>query len=214
MACFSQVFHPHIALVGNYVFAHYLGELGVGAFGIACYYLPFVFMIGNAVAQSAQPIISYNYGLGNLKRVRITLRVSLIVAMCCGLVVTSLFSLCPELLIGLFIKPGSPASEIAVHGFPLFSVAFVCFLINITFIGYYQSVEHVRCSITFAFMRGLIFLIPSFIIVPNVFGVDGIWLALAFSEIMTTVCIFSTYVIQKRNVDVSRRKGLLRIFKK
>ena len=68
--------------------------------------------------------------------------------------------------------------------------------------------------ITFAFMRGLIFLIPSFIIVPNVFGVDGIWLALAFSEIMTTVCIFSTYVIQKRNVDVSRRKGLLRIFKK
>ena len=187
-----------IALVGNYVFAHYLGELGVGAFGITCYYLPFVFMVGNAVAQSAQPIVSYNYGLGNSGRVRATLRVSLISAICCGLVVTSLFCLCPELLVGLFINSGSPASEIAVHGFPLFSAAFVCFLVNITFIGYYQSVENVRYSTAFAFMRGLIFLVPSFLIAPHVFGVDGIWLALAFSEILTTVCIFSTYFIQEK----------------
>ncbi|MGI6233004.1 MAG: MATE family efflux transporter, partial [Prevotella sp.] len=45
---------------GNQVFMHYLGDDGVGAFGIASYYTPFVFMIGNAIAQSAQPIISYN----------------------------------------------------------------------------------------------------------------------------------------------------------
>ncbi len=187
-----------IALVGNHVFAHYLGELGVGAFGIACYYLPFVFMIGNAVAQSAQPIVSYNYGLGNLGRVRATLRVSLVAAICCGIVVTSLFSLCPGLLVGMFINSGSPASEIAVHGFPLFSVAFVCFLANITFIGYYQSVENICYSITFAFMRGLFFLVPSFLVVPHVFGVDGIWLALAFSEILTSVCTFATHFIQEK----------------
>ncbi len=188
-----------IALVGNYVFAHYLGELGVGAFGIACYYLPFVFMIGNAVAQSAQPIVSYNYGLSNLERVRATLRVSLIAAVCCGLAVTLLFSLCPKLLVGLFIKSDSPASEIAIHGFPLFSVAFICFLVNITFIGYYQSVEDVRRSVTFAFMRGLIFLVPSFLIAPHVFGVDGIWFALAFSEVLTSLCVLLTYFIRKRD---------------
>ena len=38
------------------------GRHRVGAFGIACYYAPFFFMIGNAIAQSAQPIISYNFG--------------------------------------------------------------------------------------------------------------------------------------------------------
>ena len=70
-----------LMFMGNQIFMKYLGENGVGAFGIACYYIsaplwnwalpgvgafgiacyyiPFVFMVGNAIAQSAQPIISY-----------------------------------------------------------------------------------------------------------------------------------------------------------
>ena len=59
-----------LIFVGNLVFMRYLGDDGVGAFGIACYYMPFFFMIGNAVAQSAQPIISYNYGIGRWKEIK------------------------------------------------------------------------------------------------------------------------------------------------
>ena len=58
--------------VGNIIFMHYLGDDGVGAFGIACYYMPFFFMIGNAIAQSAQPIISFNYGIEDWKKIRET----------------------------------------------------------------------------------------------------------------------------------------------
>ena len=57
-----------LTFVGNLTFMHYLGDEGVGAFGIACYYSPFFFMIGNAVAQSAQPIISYDFGTGRHHR--------------------------------------------------------------------------------------------------------------------------------------------------
>ena len=58
-----------LMLMGNLMFMRYMGDNGVGAFSIACYYCPFVFMIGNAIAQSAQPIISYNYGLDERIRV-------------------------------------------------------------------------------------------------------------------------------------------------
>lgn len=58
-----------LMFMGNHVFMHYLGDNGVGAFGISCYYMPFVFMVGNAIAQSAQPIISYNYGTANYERI-------------------------------------------------------------------------------------------------------------------------------------------------
>ena len=43
--------------LGNYVFIHYLSEDGVAAFSIACYFFPIIFMVYNAIAQSAQPII-------------------------------------------------------------------------------------------------------------------------------------------------------------
>ena len=49
---------------GNLVFMRWLGEEGVAAYAIACYLFPVVFSISNAVAQSAQPVISFNYGAG------------------------------------------------------------------------------------------------------------------------------------------------------
>ena len=69
-----------LMFTGNLVFMHYLGDDGVGAFGIACYYAPFVFMIGNAVAQSAQPIVSFNFGAARLDRVAAVQRVALATA--------------------------------------------------------------------------------------------------------------------------------------
>ena len=57
-------------LTGNYIFIRELGEDGVAAFSVACYLYPVVFMIVNSVAESAQPIISCNYGAGNRYRVQ------------------------------------------------------------------------------------------------------------------------------------------------
>lgn len=178
-----------LALVGNYVFGSYLGDAGIGAFGIACYYTPFVYMIGNAVAQSAQPIISFNYGSGDSWRVRTTLRVALFTAFLCGVTVSGAFVLFPLQLVSLFINSSEAAFPLAVKGFPLMAVSFVFFIINLTYIGYFQSVERVRPAMVFALLRGLILLVPSFIVLPLLFGENGIWLALALSEMLTMVGI-------------------------
>ena len=178
-----------LTFVGNYVFMHHLGDDGVGAFGIACYYTPFIFMVGNAIAQSAQPIISYNFGLGLWGRIRETLRIAIGTAIGGGLVITSAFAFAPEVLTGLFIRLGSRAADIAVYGFPYFAAAFVFYVVNITFIGYFQSIERIRPAMAFALLRGCVFLVPSFLAMPRLMGHAGIWLALAASEALTTASI-------------------------
>ncbi len=70
---------------GNYVFIRYLGEDGVAAFSIACYFFPIIFMVYNAIGQSAQPILSYNFGAGNGARVRKAFRLALMTALTAGL---------------------------------------------------------------------------------------------------------------------------------
>lgn len=176
-----------LMFVGNQVFMHYLGDDGVGAFGIACYYIPFVFMVGNAIAQSAQPIISYNFGLGSMRRMVSACRIALLTALLCGLVVTGAFCLAPHFLVGLFVDPSSPAARLAINGFPLFSTAFVFFIANITLVGCLQSVERVAPASVFALLRGLLLLVPAFVLLPMVCGVTGIWLALFVSEGLTTL---------------------------
>lgn len=178
-----------LLFIGNHVFMRYLGDDGVGAFGVSCYYLPFVFMIGNAIAQSAQPIISYNFGTGSRERVHSALRVSLAAAFFCGIISTVAFILFPELLVGLFLRIDNTAARIAIEGFPYYGVGFIFFILNLSVIGYYQSIERVKPAITFAVLRGFIFLFPCFMVLPEIMGIKGIWLALPLSEILTSLLI-------------------------
>lgn len=176
-----------LMFMGNRVFMEYLGEDGVGAFGIACYYMPFVFMIGNAIAQSAQPIISYNFGLGHRERVAKAEKIALGTSVLCALVVTAAFVLCPQALVGVFVDGSTDAARIACEGFPLFSAAFVFFILNLTVIGYFQSIKKTLPATLLALCRGLLFLVPSFILLPRIMGTEGIWLALGVSEMATII---------------------------
>ena len=193
-ALFGEATMGIMMFMGNLVFMKYLGDDGVGAFSIACYYCPFAFMIGNAIAQSAQPIISYNYGLKAATRVVSTEKLAIITAIICGLIVTCAFMFIPGFMVGLFLKGDSPAAEIAVSGFPYFAPAFVFFIFNLTAIGYFQSVEKIWQSIIFALLRGAIFLIPAYCIMPLLFHINGIWLSLFVSEAFTSIAIILYYL--------------------
>ena len=187
-----------LTFMGNYVFMSYLGDDGVGAFGIACYYTPFVFMVGNAIAQSAQPIISYNFGLKAWPRVRAAERVALRTAVVCGLVVTAGFVFFARELVGLFVPLDNAAARLAVEGFPYFSAGFVFFILNLAVIGYFQSLERMRPATVFALLRGVAWLVPSFLLLPGLLGTRGIWLALSVSELLTFLCVVVFFAVRRR----------------
>lgn len=186
---FGELTLAVLVFVGNVVFMEILGDAGVGAFGIACYYTPFFFMVGNAVAQSAQPIISYNYGISRWKEIEETRKLLLVTSTVIGLIVTMLFMVVPDKLVALFVDKSSEAGQIAIDGFPYFAIGIVFFILNVAFIGYYQSVERIKRATFLVFLRGLILLVPSFLLLPRLLGVEGIWMAMPMAEIMTTIIL-------------------------
>ena len=174
-----------LAFVGNYVFMRYLGDNGVGAFGIACYYTPFIFMIANAVIQSAQPIISYNHFAHNLDRVHKIRRMLFVTALAAGLFMTLVFLFLPEILVHFFVGKGDPAAPIAIDGFPYFAVGILFFMFNVCIVGYFQSLELMKPALTLMFLRGFALLVPAFLLLPELLGIAGIWLAMPLSEALT-----------------------------
>ena len=187
-----------LMLMGNLMFMRYMGDDGVGAFSIACYYCPFVFMIGNAIAQSAQPIISYNYGLGQNVRVRATERLAIITAVVCGLAVTVAFVFFPKSMVGLFLDPTTPAAGIAISGFPEYSAAFVFFYLQSDCHWVFPECGEGGAVGGICVAQGVVLLVPSFMLLPMALGGDGIWLALAFSECATSVVIVGYYMYGRR----------------
>ena len=197
-ALLGELTMAFVLFAGNYVFMKCLGDAGVGAYGVACYYTPFVFMFGNSIAQSAQPIISYNYGAGRWDRVHRTLAISVRAAVISSLFSIIAFTLFPEQLVHLFIAASDPAAQIAIEGFPYFATGFLFFIMNLVAIGYLQSIEKVAASTIFALLRGVVFLFPAFLLLPQVMGVEGMWLALPLSELLTFIVVVG-YMFFKRS---------------
>lgn len=189
-----------LMITGNYVFMENLGNAGVAAFGVACYYLPFVFMFGNSIAESAQPIISYNYGLGNNERVQQALSISVRTGVVSSLLSIVAFTLFPQALVHLFIAADDPAALIAIEGFPYFATGFLFFILNLIAIGYFQSIEKVVPATLFAILRGALFMIPSFLLLPQWLGSEGMWLAVPLSEALTFVVVVTYFVANRKRI--------------
>ncbi len=191
-ALVSEVALSVIVLVGNYVFMSLDGDAGVAAYSIACYLFPVMFMMSSAVAQSAQPIISFNYGAKAMERVRNTFRLSLAVAAGCGLLATMTIALGARGIVGLFISSDSVAGVIAAKGLPLFALCSIFFSINMTYIGYYQSIGKGGRAMIYTLLRSIIYILPAFIILSHLFGRTGAWLAIPVSEMLTMITVLLT----------------------
>ena len=181
-------------LCGNYVFIRLLGESGVAAFSIACYFFPIVFMLYTSIAQSAQPIISYNYGIRDKGRIRKAFIIALKTSFGCGIILFLATACFSSEIVSMFISAEAPAHAIAAHGLPLFAIGFIPFAANMVSIGYFQSVEQVKKAIFVTIMRGFILLILSFIIFPQFIGIEGAWLAVPIAEILTSLIVIAIYL--------------------
>lgn len=197
-AFITEIAMSVMMLTGNYMFMKYHGDTGVAAFSIACYLFPLMFMMSNAVAQSAQPIISYNYGAKASDRVSTAFRLSLKVAAVCGLIAFLSIAFGARGIVSLFISPDCEAGQLATYGLPIYSACALFFAINISFIGYYQSIEKAFKAMLFTLMRGIIVLVPMFCILPAVFPEFGLWAAIPASEFITLAAISLSYLHARR----------------
>ena len=89
-------------------------------------------------------------------------------------------------------------AQIAVEGFPVYAAAFVAFVLNLTFIGYFQSIERIAPATAFAVLRGFVILVPSFLLLPCVLGIVGVWMALSVSEMLTLAVMAVYYLAVER----------------
>jgi Na+-driven multidrug efflux pump len=185
-------------IVGNNMFMHFLQEDGVAAFSVCCYLFPLVFMFGNAIAQSQMPIISYNYGLKDWKRIGHTFRIGIIWSVFCGLLLTTWGLFFNEPVVALFLDTGSSAYEIATEGLPYFSISFLFITLNLVYITYFQSIEQARFANLFMLLRGIFFLIPIFIIIPLYLGEIGLWLSVPLSELITFLAIAIAHALKSK----------------
>jgi len=175
------------------------GDLAVGAYGIINSILMLILMVVLGLNQGTQPIIGYNYGAGNYRRVRETLFYSLKMATLFTTVGFLIGQFFPHFLASAFttdeelLRISSTGIRIALLALPL--VGF-----QIVSSNFFQSIGFAAKSIIQSLSRQLIFLVPGIILLPRIWGLTGLWIAIPVSDTLAAMLSLFLLVVQLRHL--------------
>lgn len=145
----------------------------------------FVFMPVFGLNQGVMPIMGYNYGAQNKKRLLLALKYACLIAFVIMVAGTAAFWLCPEILLSMF----SPTQEMINIGVPALRTISLCFIpatVGIIFSSLFQAVGKGVRSLFVSFLRQLIVILPVAYAFSFV-GLEAVWCAFPIAEIVALV---------------------------
>ena len=188
-----------VVLLFNFKLLALLGDLGVAAYGAIANLSYVVISIFNGMGQGIQPIVSSNYGAGQLDRCNQTLRNAAIAAFAVSLLLAGAILAFPQEIVALFNKDDNARlAQIAEQGVVVyFSSLFFCG-VNIVAAAWYQAMLMSRAAILISMTRGLLGVIVGLSVLPRLFGATGIWMTAPFADMLGTVAVALLLVHERR----------------
>ena len=177
----------------------YAGADGVAAFAVMMYVTMIFESIFIGYSMGVAPVISYHYGARNYSEIQSLLKKSLTLI---GIFAVIMF-ICAETfagpLIDIFLESKENIFEMAVHGFRIFSFSYLLMGFGMFASGFFTALNNGLLSAVISGMRTLVFEVAAVLILPLIFGLNGIWLSMVGAEIMAvTVAAFLLKANAKR----------------
>ena len=178
------------AIALNRSLLSYSNDLAVGAMGIINSIYMFISLIITGLIQGAQPIIGYNYASKKYDRVKETLQLSMKIAIALSVVLTGLIFLAPEFFIGLFSSGNAELLAIGSNGMKIYLGFLIFNAVYIIGSNYFQAIGLSKLSTTLNLLRQFIIFLPLLIILPKIFGLNGVWMAAPISDLVVGIITF------------------------
>lgn len=171
-------------------------EASVTVLGVYYKLQSFVFMPCFGLNQGVMPIIGYNYGARNRKRVYSALKRGIIIGVIIMTLGTLAMWIIPEQLISMF----GGTEELMKIGVPAFRIISLCFIpaaAGIIFTTLFQAVGKGMRSLIMSFARQLVLILPIAFIFSRIWGIGAVWYAFPIAEIFSltiAICFFINLV--------------------
>lgn len=178
--------HCLVVVIVNNQLKTYGGDLAIAAYGVINRFT-FVFaMIVMGLNQGMQPIVGYNYGARQYPRVIRAFELTAIAATVVTGMVFLLSEICPELMARIFT---SDAELIALSktALRIANCAFCLVGFQMVTGNFFTSIGMAKKAIFLSLTRQVLFLVPLMLVLPSLWGVTGVWVAIPTSDTMSAV---------------------------
>jgi len=181
-----------VSMLYNLQLIKYAGENGIAAYGVIMY-VNFIFVaifIGFVIGSA--PIIGFNHGADNRPELQNMFRKSLVIVGIFAAAMTAAALLLARPLSKIFVGYDEELMEMTVRGFIIYSLSFLLCGFNIFGSSLFTALNNGLISAVISFVRTLICQIAAVLLLPLIFGLDGIWWAIVVSEgvalVLTVFC--------------------------
>lgn len=164
----------------------------IAVFGLYIKIQTFVYMPANGVIQGMRPIMSYNYGAGNRKRMKETLKASLEAAGVIMTLGTVLFMAFPQGIMQLF-NANAEMFEIGVPMLRIIAIGFIISTVGCVLSGAFEALGKGVQSLVVSLLRQLIIIIPLSAVLSKTAGLYGVWATFPAAELIAAVIGCSLY---------------------
>ncbi len=188
-----------VVLICNNRLLQYGGDMAIGAYGIVNRVVFLFSTIVFGLSQGMQPIIGYNWGARQNDRVFRTLRYGILIATAITTAAFLTGELIPAPVIHIF-GAGEELTEKAVRAFRIIVVAFPLVGAQMVIGHFFQSIGHAAKSIFLSVSRQLLFLLPMLALLPQWWGLDGVWLAMPVSDTLSVITATGMLLYMMRKI--------------
>lgn len=178
----TEVAASVVSTLYNFQLLMLLGADGVAAYGVIMY-VNFVFTaVFFGFAMGTGPVVSYHYGAQNKDELKSLFRKSLVLVGGAGVAMFAASQLFGGALVGVFVGYDPDLVALTLHGFRIYSVSFLMAGFNIYGSAFFTALNNGKVSALVSFMRTLVFETSTVMLLPLVWGVDGVWSAIIVAE--------------------------------
>lgn len=183
-----------LAIIVNHTLYSYGGESAITIYGIVSRMLMFALFPILGITQGFIPIAGYNYGADNFKRVNESILVSIKYAALLATVIYLFILFFASEIVSVFTHDLQVNDDTTVALRWVFAASPV---IAIQLIGaaYFQAAGKARKALLLTLSKQGFFLIPLVIILPNFFGIFGVWVAFPIADVCST--LLTAYFLKK-----------------
>lgn len=205
---FVNLTNSLVQVVCNTTLQAYGGDLYVGAMTIINSIREVVSMPVQGLSNGSQPVLGYNYGAGESRRVRQGIRFTSIVVVLYSTAAWAIIMLAPEAMIRLFTSE-QPILDVGIPALRIYFSLFIIMSLQIAGQSVFTALGRSKNAIFFSLLRKAIINAPLTLLLPYLgMGTDGVFVAEAVSQLIGGLaCFLTMYAVVYRPLGSLERAG-------
>ena len=186
-----------VSMLYNIQLIKYAGENGVAAYGVLMYVNMIFLAAFIGYSNGTAPTVSYHYGAENYAEVKNLLKKSFVII---GIFSISMFVIAEVMAVPLskiFVGYDQALLELTARAFTIYSFSFLFSGIAIYGSSFFTALNDGLTSALISFLRALLFQVIAVLLLPIIWGIDGIWISVVAAEIVAAI-VTVLFIVGKR----------------